>query len=153
LNRRTALLLSLAVLGLLLYLWPALRAPVVLWSDSALDLDWARRGVGIVSPVPPTPGAEQPAHPAKPAYLLFLRAVQAVAPGGEETRFIVVVQSVLLWASIAATSLLVARRRGESLSAPSLFSPAARLGERGHARVSRGRARSTDCRLAPRSAP
>ena len=112
-TRRAGLLLLLALPGLLLYLWPAFSAPVVLWSDSALDLDWARRGVGIVSPVPPAPaGAEQPAHPAKPAYLLFLRTVLAVAPAPSAERAIVVVQSLLLWLSIAGTSLFIARRRG-----------------------------------------
>lgn len=112
-TRRAGLLLLLALPGLFLYLWPALSAPVVLWSDSALDLEWARKGVGIVSPVPPAPvGADQPAHPAKPAYLLFLRAVMAAAPDGSEERAIVVVQSLLLWLSIAGTSLFVARRRG-----------------------------------------
>ena len=114
-TRRAGLLLLLALLGLFLYLWPAFAAPVVLWSDSALDLEWARRGVGILSPVPPAPaGAEQPAHPAKPAYLLFLRAVMAVAPAadGSEERAIVVVQSLLLLLSIAGTSLFVGRRRG-----------------------------------------
>jgi hypothetical protein len=116
LTRRAGVLLLLAASGLLLYLWPALSAPVVLWSDSALDLEWARQGVGIVSAVrPPPPGAEQPAHPAKPAYLLFLRAVLAIAPSGYEPRTIVVVQSLLLWLSIAATSLFVARRRGAPL--------------------------------------
>lgn len=115
-TRRAGLLLLLALPGLFLYLWPAFSAPVVLWSDSALDLDWARRGVGIVSPVPPAPpGEEQPAHPAKPAYLLFLRAVTAVAPAPHEERSIVVVQSLLLWLSIAWTSWFVARRRGWGL--------------------------------------
>ena len=114
-TRRAGLLLLLAASGPFFYLWPAFSAPVVLWSDSALDLEWARKGVGIVSPVPPVPGAEQPAHPAKPAYLLFLRTVVAVAPSGHEERAIVVVQSLLLWLSIAGTSLFVARRRGWGL--------------------------------------
>ncbi len=112
-TRRAGLLFLLAASGLFLYLWPALSAPVVLWSDSLLDLEWARQGAGIVSPVPAAPpGAEQAAHPAKPAYLLFLRAVLAIAPSGQEERTIVVVQSLLLWLSITMTSLFVARRRG-----------------------------------------
>ena len=61
---------GLAALGLALYLWPALSAPVVRWSDSELDLDWARRGVGIFSPV------VSPHHPPKPGYILFLRAAR-----------------------------------------------------------------------------
>lgn len=112
-RRATAVFALLAAAGLFLYLWPAVRAPVVLWSDSEVDLEWARQGVGIVSPVPPVaPGEEPPAHPAKPAYLLFLRAVTAIAPVGGGPRAIVVVQSLLLWLSIVATSFFVARRRG-----------------------------------------
>jgi len=113
LTRRTALLVLLGISGLAVYLWPAVSAPVVLWSDSALDLAWAREGVGIVSPVPPPAAGEAaPVHPAKPGYLLFLRAVLAAAPSGHETRSIVVVQSLLLWLSIAGTSMFIGRRRG-----------------------------------------
>jgi hypothetical protein len=113
LSRRSGLFLLLAAAGLFLYLWPALRAPVVLWSDSTIDLDWARRGVGIVSPVPPPPADQEPQfHPAKPAYLLFLRAALAIGPDGGEARTVVVVQSLLLWASIVGTSLFLLRRRG-----------------------------------------
>ena len=45
---------ALGILGLALYLWPAIAAPVVLWADSQFDLRWAREGVGIVSPAPRT---------------------------------------------------------------------------------------------------
>jgi hypothetical protein len=96
----------LAALGLALYLWPALAAPVVRWSDSELDLDWARRGVGIFSPV------VSPHHPPKPGYILFLRAAIALGPAETEARRIVVIQSLLLWLSIGATALLVGRRVG-----------------------------------------
>jgi hypothetical protein len=110
--RRTGLFLLLAAAGFFLYLWPALRSPVVLWSDSTIDLDWARRGVGIVSPVPPPAAGELPQHhPAKPAYLLFLRLVLAVAPEGQEPRTVVVAQSLLLWLSIVGTSLFLVHRR------------------------------------------
>jgi len=113
LNPRAILFLLVAALGLLLYLWPAFRAPVVLWSDSALDLEWAESGAGIVSPVPPErPGEEVPRHPAKPGYLLFLRAALAVAPAGHEGRTVVVLQSLLLWLSIAGTSFFLLRHRG-----------------------------------------
>jgi hypothetical protein len=109
LSRRTALLYLLAAVGLVLYLWPALRAPVVLWSDSVLDLDWARQGVGIVGPPPPSGGTAL-LHSAKPGWLLFLRGVLAVAPSGAEERTIVVVQSLLVYASILITALLAERR-------------------------------------------
>ena len=109
---KAGLFLLLAATGFVLYLWPALRAPVVLWSDSTIDLDWARRGVGIVSPVPPPAASEDQHHPAKPAYLLFLRAALAFAPEGHEARTVVVVQSLLLWLSIVLTSLYLVRRRG-----------------------------------------
>jgi hypothetical protein len=103
---KTFLLILLAGLGLLLYLWPALTAPVVLWSDSAVDLDWARKGIGIFEPAP------RVGHPAKPAYLLFLRGVLDLPLAGDETRRIVVVQSLILWASIVGTAIFLARKRG-----------------------------------------
>jgi hypothetical protein len=96
----------LAALGLALYLWPAFSAPVVLWSDSAIDLEWARKGVGIftAAPAPPSP------HPAKPAFILFLRAMTAVAPDGASERWIVVAQSLLVWLAIAFAAWSVGRR-------------------------------------------
>ena len=105
-SRRTLLFALLAVLGLALYLWPAISAPVVLWSDSTLDLEWARQGIGIFQEAP------QAGHPAKPVYLLFLRVASALPIFGGGPRAVVVVQSVLLWLSIAATAYLFARRRG-----------------------------------------
>jgi hypothetical protein len=109
LNRRTALLLSLAVLGLFLYLWPALRAPVVLWSDSEIDLKWAREGVGLWTPLTKEEG--RVLHPLKPGYILYLRLASRTIPKVGEERSAVIVQSVLLWLSIAATSLALGRRR------------------------------------------
>jgi len=97
---------GLAALGLFLYLWPALAAPVVLWSDSVSDLDWARRGVGIFEPVPAD------IHLAKPGYLLFLRGAMGFAPSLGDARSVVLAQSLLLWISIAATSVYIGRRRG-----------------------------------------
>ena len=96
----------LAALGLAVYLWPAFRAPVVLWSDSTTDLEWARQGTGIFREAP------RGDHPAKPAYLLFLRVASALPISGGGPRAVVVVQSLLLWFSIGATSLLLGRRRG-----------------------------------------
>ena len=101
-RRLSALVLGVA--GLTLYLWAALRAPVVQWSDSRIDLAWARSGAGILRPVW-TPG-----HAAKPGYLLFLRA--ALASTGGTPRGVVVLQSLLLLASICFSAALLARRRG-----------------------------------------
>ncbi len=101
----------LGALGLVVYLWPALSAPVVLWSDSAIDLGWARRGEGIFTPVVSTH------HPPKPGYILFLRAALAAGPDGSAERRIVVLQSLLLWAGIAAAALFVGRRRGPAWGA------------------------------------
>jgi hypothetical protein len=42
--RRAILCGLLGAAGLAVYLWPALEAPVVLWSDSHIDLAWAREG-------------------------------------------------------------------------------------------------------------
>ena len=97
---------ALGILGLALYLWPAIAAPVVLWADSRFDLRWAREGVGIVSPAP----IEGIVHPAKPFYLLFLKAVELVAPAGAEARWSVVLQSILVWLAIVVSSVLVARK-------------------------------------------
>ncbi len=97
---------GLAAFGLALFLWPALAAPVVRWSDSELDLDWARRGVGILSPVVSTH------HPPKPGYILFLRGAIALGPEETEARRVVVIQSLLLWLSIGITALLLGRKVG-----------------------------------------
>lgn len=105
-SRRAVLGAILGAAGLALYLWPALTAPVVLWSDSRIDMDWAREGAGILSPAPAPPSP----HPAKPAYIAFLRAAMAGASPDEAVRRIVVVQSALLWLSIAGASVLLARR-------------------------------------------
>ncbi len=105
-SRRAVLFATLGAVGLALYLWPAFTAPVVLWSDSALDLGWARRGEGIVTPVVSTH------HPPKPGYILFLRAALATGSAESTERRVVVIQSLLLWLSIAATALLVGRRIG-----------------------------------------
>ena len=99
---QATLAILLAAIGLFLSLWPALRAPVVLTSDSRIDLEWAKQGSGILTP------AFAPRHPAKPAYLLFLRA--ATAAGG--VRGIVVIQSLILWISFGVTALQTAALRG-----------------------------------------
>jgi hypothetical protein len=103
---------ALSVLGLALYVWPALTAPVVLWSDSRIDIAWAKAGLGILRPIPPPAPGIPIGHLPKPGYLLFLRLAINALPGLEETRSIVVVQSVLFALSILAASLWLARRRG-----------------------------------------
>ncbi|HEY7862867.1 MAG TPA: hypothetical protein VIE39_04370 [Thermoanaerobaculia bacterium] len=110
-RRAPALLFgAIALAGLALYLWPALRAPITQWSDSAIDMELARRGAGLR---PPT--AEEVAlagkHPIKPLWILFLRGAGNAIPGMPEERSVVVVQSLLLWASFVATAGLVYRRR------------------------------------------
>ncbi len=105
-RRAHAFYLLLDALGVLLYLWPALRAPVVLWSDSHADLAWARTGDGIFSPAPFVGFL----HPAKPFFILFLKVIWTVAPAGAESRWIVVLQSLILWGAIAGTARFVGRR-------------------------------------------
>ena len=104
--------LCVALLGLSLYLWSAFAAPVVLWSDSRIDIAWAKAGLGIFRPIPAPPPGIAVGHLPKPGYLLFLRFALGVFPSLGETRSIVVVQSALLALSILATSLWLARRRG-----------------------------------------
>ncbi len=101
-----------AVLGLALYLWAALSAPVVLWSDSRIDMDWARTGIGILRPVPAPPPGEPLVHPPKFGYLLFLRGAMRALPSLGEERSVVLIQSLLLWVSIVGTSWLLFRRVG-----------------------------------------
>jgi len=103
---RRALLAFLGAAGLALYLWPALKAPVVLWSDSEIDLAWARDGVGIVSPAPPPPSA----HPAKPGWIAFLRAASVGSIADGVPRRIVIIQMALLWLSIAGVCVFLGRR-------------------------------------------
>jgi hypothetical protein len=79
---------------------------VVLWSDSHIDLAWAREGAGILSPAPPPPSP----HPAKPAWIAFLRAAAAGADADAVARRVVIVQTVLVWLSVAGTSWFLARR-------------------------------------------
>jgi hypothetical protein len=107
-NSRRLCGLLLGAAGLALYLWAALRAPVVQWSDSEIDLAWARSGAGILRPVW-TPG-----HAAKPGYLLFLRA--ALASTGGTARGIVVLESLLLFGSICVSAVLLSRRRGRGVA-------------------------------------
>ncbi len=110
-THRRIWLVTLGAFGLALYLWPALVAPVVRWSDSELDLAWAQRGVGVWSPV------VSPHHPPKPGYILFLRLALAAGPVGGAERRIVLIQSLLVWLSIGFAALLVERKVGSALAA------------------------------------
>jgi hypothetical protein len=101
---------AMAFLGLVLFLWAAISAPVVLWSDSEADLAWAKAGLGVFRPVPQPPTGAL-GHQPKPAYLLFLRGAMRALPALKETRSIVVVQSLLLWGAIAGSSLWLALRK------------------------------------------
>jgi len=113
--RRVRLVLILtSVLGLALYLWGALAAPVVLWSDSQIDMNWARKGIGISRPVPPPAPGEPLVHPPKVGYLVFLAAAMGAAPGLGPARSVVLVQSLLLWLSIVGTCWFILRRTGNS---------------------------------------
>ncbi len=103
---------SVALAGLALYLWGALAAPVALWSDSRIDMDWARTGVGIFRQVPAPPPGEPLVHPPKFGYLLFLRGAMRALPFLGEERSAVLVQSLLLWVSIVSTSWFLFRRVG-----------------------------------------
>lgn len=105
-GRRTERLIFLVVAaaGLALFLWASLAAPVVVDSDTALDLQWARTGP-LRASIPGIP------HPAKPGYLLFLAAATRAIPPLGETRSVVVVQSVLLWLAIVFTAARVSRLR------------------------------------------
>jgi hypothetical protein len=103
--RRAAVFAALAAAGLVLAVWPALRAPAVLWSDSELDLRWAR-----TSPLRPSAAGEE--HTPKPGYVLYLAAASRAFPALGPGRSAVVVQSLLLWLSIVGTSWHLFRRRG-----------------------------------------
>jgi hypothetical protein len=99
------------LLGVGLFVWAALTAPVVLWSDSHADLAWVRAGVGVFKPVP-LPANGVLGHQPKPAYLLFLGAAMRIFPGLGEERSIVLTQSLLLALAIVWVALRLARRRG-----------------------------------------
>ncbi|MCA1580485.1 MAG: hypothetical protein LC796_03670 [Acidobacteria bacterium] len=111
------LFVFLGAAGLAIYLWTALRAPVILWSDSRLDLSWAEHGIGLWKAVPQSTEV----HPLKPGFLLFLRAAGPVFSSAGRERSIVIVQSLLLWASIFLTCAFLARRRGMTVGLTGLL--------------------------------
>lgn len=102
----------LGAAAIAIYVWAAFNAPVVLWSDSEVDLSWARQGFGIFRPIPPPVPGEPIGHLPKPGYLLFLRLAMRAFPYLKEARSVVVVQSLLLALAILGTALWIARRRG-----------------------------------------
>jgi hypothetical protein len=115
--KRLLLASLLATSTLAIFLWPALSAPVILWSDSHTDLAWAKEGLGIFKPIPPPAPGKPIDHLPKPGYLLFLRMAMPAFPGLGAERSVVVVQSLLLALSIFGTSLWIARRRGAAAGA------------------------------------
>ena len=104
---RHAAFVAVAAAGLLLFVWTALRAPVVVWSDSALDLRWAR-----TSPLHPSGGAEE--HTPKPGYILYLAGASRAFSNLGPARSAVLAQSLLLWLAFVAASARVLHRRGGS---------------------------------------
>lgn len=113
-TRRRLLFASLGALGLALYLWPAIAAPVVLWTDSAIDLRWAETRVFWPER---ERGPAGPPHPGKPGYLIFLWLARWAVPGVSAARSVVLAQTLLLWMSIAGTSLYIAKRKGATAGA------------------------------------
>ena len=103
-------LLILFLVGLAEYGVPAICAPTVRLTDSEVDLELARRGVGIFK----QPTAEDlrfaGVHAVKPGFITFLAFARLLIPG-DEARSVVVLQSLLLFGSIAGTALYV-RSRG-----------------------------------------
>src|SRR5262249_33847318 len=118
---KTTLLVLLGALVLALYLWTALQAPVVLWSDSRTDLAWAKEGLGTFKPIPPPAPGKPIDHLPKPGYLLFLRGAMLAFPSLGEERSVIVVQSALLALSILGTALFLARRRGFATGAVAML--------------------------------
>ena len=116
------LLAGTAALGL--YLWAALEGPVVLWSDSRVDLALARERLGFLG------GAAYRdfggwGHAVKPGYVLFLALCTALFR--DPARASVVAQSLLLFAAIAGTSVFVGRKRGFGHGAAFFFVAVAML--------------------------
>jgi hypothetical protein len=110
-SRRRVVVILLGTLGLALYLVPAVLAPVVRWGDSEPDLRWAREGIGLWKPLTAEEIRRAPVHSLKPGYLLFLRFASSAIPGNPE-RSIIVVQSLLLWLSIAGGCLRLGKQNG-----------------------------------------
>lgn len=95
-----------------MHLWVTALAPVVRWSDSNVDLDWASRGEGFL--YPPSRGTlvgDATAHTPKPGYLAFLRLCLAVFPS-DPTKGVVLLQSAILSLSFVGTAGFMSIRWG-----------------------------------------
>ena len=102
-------LLLFGAAGSFLYLWPALRGPVVVWSDSRVDLALARERLGFLGGAAYRDAGGW-GHAVKPGYVFFLTVCTALFR--DPARASVVVQSVILLASIGGAALFASRRRG-----------------------------------------
>ena len=98
---------AVAAAGVAGYVAAALAAPVVLWSDSRVDLALARERLGFLGGAAGDPGGS--AHAIKPAYLLFLAFCSVFR---DPARLSVVLQSMALAGTIVAVGAAVRARRG-----------------------------------------
>jgi len=95
--------------GLFVYLWAAMRGPVVLWSDSRIDLALARERLGFLG------GRAYRdvggwGHAVKPGYVFFLSLCTSLFR--DPIRASLVAQSLLLFAAIALVAIFVGAKRG-----------------------------------------
>ncbi|HET9793354.1 MAG TPA: hypothetical protein VFS34_02740 [Thermoanaerobaculia bacterium] len=104
-----AVLVVLGMAGLFVYLWAAMRGPVVVWSDSRIDLALARERLGFLGGKAYRDVGGW-GHAIKPGYILFLTLCRTFF--GNPVRASVVIQSLALFAAIAAVAALVAGKRG-----------------------------------------
>src|SRR5438876_885827 len=101
----------LAAAGFVLYLFAALRAPVVVYSDSRVDLALASAPWGFLGAASPSDLGG--AHTVKPGFVLFLAGCSLFFR--DPARASVVIQSLFLCGSIVvAAALVLHRRRGAS---------------------------------------
>ncbi len=95
--------------GLFVYLWAAMRGPVVLWSDSRIDLALAREHLGFLG------GRSYRdvggwGHAVKPGYVFFLSLCTSLFR--DPIRPSLVAQSLFLFAAIVLVAIFVAAKRG-----------------------------------------
>jgi len=95
--------------GLFVYLWIAMRGPVVLWSDSRIDLALARERLGFLGGHSYRDAGGW-GHAVKPGYVFFLALCTALF--GDPIRASLVLQSLLLFAALAFAAVLIGLRRG-----------------------------------------
>jgi len=104
--------LALGTAGAALYLWAALRAPVVLWSDSRVDLALAREPFGFLGGAAFIDHGGW-GHAIKPGFIFFLTLCSWLF--SDPARASVVAQSVILFAAITTAAVAIARRRSALL--------------------------------------